>query len=171
MPPHTEWRTALEGTILGVDRARSQDARDERRFRIGVGHAIFRELRGEPALQSGVLCRKRWVGAQVISEAKMVAPEIAAVWDEVQVVRARPSTPEIVSSGNSRLSSILVAQPLQCIDVGAQLRLRRPTDHDVDDWLGDETGDRGTSNVFDLGLQAAERSEDSCSLCGELSGP
>src|SRR5690348_8598480 len=101
----------------------------------------------------------------------MVAPEIAAVWDDVQVMRARLSAPEVVPPRDPGFAPVVVSHAAECIDVRTELAVRRATNHDVDDWLGDETGDRGTSNVFDLGLKATERSEDSCSLCGKLSGP
>jgi hypothetical protein len=124
----------------------------------------------EALLERSVLRGQRGVRAQPVAKREVVAPQRAAVLDEMQVVRARIAASEVVAPRDARLATVHVARALQRRDVGRDVA-RRSADQQVEDRLRHQPRHRRAAHVLDLGRQVAERGPQARTLVGEARRP
>jgi hypothetical protein len=141
--------------VSGATTCQPEDFLDVRRLGIHVGLAILREARGQDALQFGELACGLGMGPEVVAKGEIVAPQRAAFFNQVQVVRPRLASAKKLSARHASLAAVLVTGllesgnevPGRCI-AGAARRY-------VENRLGAHTRDGGTADVFQSRRQRA----------------
>ena len=114
-----------------------------------VGLAIPRKARRQGALQAGEAARCLGIGPQTVAKVKIVAPQKAALFNQVYVVRSRLAAAKVLAARHASLASMLVPSLYESGNVVADRRIVRPARRHIENRLGAHTGDRRAADMFE----------------------
>lgn len=140
---------------LGCTTCQPEDFLDVRRLGIHIGLAILRETRGQDALQVSELVCGLGMGPEIVAKGEIVAPQRAAFFNQVQVVRPRLAPAKELSARHALLAAVLITGLLESSNEVLGRCIAGPARRYVENRLGAHTRDRGTADVFESQRQRA----------------
>jgi hypothetical protein len=114
-----------------------------------------REARGQDALPVGELACGPAMSPEIIAKGEIVAPQRAAFFNQVQVVRPSLAPAKELSARHASLAAVLVTDLLESGNEVLGRSIAGPARRHVENRLGAHTRDRRAADVFESRRQRA----------------